>query len=71
MGNLAKSDKPVDRLKAVILLGLGWPLSQVTQVLLIDRTMVHRNYRNYQKTGVALLASTNFPPPSGYFSGFL
>lgn len=50
------SDKRhADRLKAVYLLGSGWPVGKVAEALMIDRESVRNHHKRYHKGGLAAL----------------
>jgi transposase len=50
------SDKRyADRLKAVYLLGSGWPVSEAAQALMIDRESVRNHHKRYRKGGLMAL----------------
>ena len=50
------SDKRyADRIKAVYLLGSGWPVSQVAQALMMDRESVRNHHKRYRKSGLMAL----------------
>ena len=50
------SDKRyADRLKTVYLLGKGWSVTQVAEVLMIDRETVRNHYKRYRKGGLSAL----------------
>jgi hypothetical protein len=51
-----RSDKRyVDRIKAVYLLGGGWPVSQVAQALKMDRESVRNHHKRYRKSWLMAL----------------
>lgn len=60
--------READRVKAVVLLGLGWTLSQVATALLVDRSTVQNYYKNYKKGGVPCLLQTHYERHRGYLS---
>jgi transposase len=43
--------KKADRLKAIVLLGTGWSVAQVAEVLLVDETTIYHWYEKYQQGG--------------------
>jgi DNA-binding transcriptional ArsR family regulator len=45
-----------DRVKAVYLLGKGWPVTKIAQALLIDRETVRNHFKRYRKGGFGCLA---------------
>jgi len=50
------SDKRyADRIKALYLLGSGWPVSQVAQALMMDRESVRNHHKRYRKGGLMTL----------------
>ena len=44
-----------DRVKAVYLLGKGWPVTKIAEALLIDRETVRNHFKRYRKGGLAAL----------------
>lgn len=51
----ASDKRYADRLKAVYLLGKGWPVTQVAQALLMDRETVRSHHKRYRKGGLVAL----------------
>lgn len=49
-----------DRLKAVYLLGSGWPVADVCEALLVDENTVYRYFDAYKKHGIRALMSDNY-----------
>jgi hypothetical protein len=41
-----------DRIKSVYLLGIGWQVTQVAQVLMIDRESLRNHHNRYRKGGM-------------------
>ncbi len=44
-----------DRVKAVYLLGKGWPVTKIAEALLIDRETVRNHFKRYRKGGLTAL----------------
>lgn len=57
-----------DRIKAVYLLGSGWSVQKVTEVLLIDETTVRRYFANYQTGGIDGLVETQYKGSEGFLT---
>ena len=53
----AREKRYADRLKAVILLGSGWPAEQVAEALLIDPDTARSYFKRYQQGGTRALLS--------------
>ncbi|SER71276.1 Winged helix-turn helix [Nitrosomonas sp. Nm51] len=51
----ATDKRYADRVKAVYLLGKGWPVTKIAEALLIDRETVRNHFKRYRKGGLAAL----------------
>jgi transposase len=49
-------------------LAQAWGSSQVTEVLLVDRSTVHRYFKDFKKGGVTCLLETNYARQRGYLT---
>lgn len=57
-----------DRIKAVILLGSGWPVGKVAEALLINRNTVRSDYKLYKAGGKKQLLTMNYQGSQGYLT---
>jgi transposase len=57
-----------DRLKAVILLGSGWPAEQVAEALLIDPDTARSYFKRYREGGTRALLSMAYSGGGGWLS---
>jgi len=57
-----------DKIKAVYLLGSGWAVKRVMEVLMIDETTLRRYFTSYQESGIDGLVETNYKGSGGFLS---
>jgi len=55
-----RDKREADRIKAVILLGSGWPAEQVAEALMVDPNTVRSHFKRYRQGGLRALGEVAF-----------
>ena len=64
----AKKKRDADRIKAIILLGTGWTIIEVAEVLLLDDETIRNDLKRYKDGGVKALLHDNYTGYGGKLS---
>ena len=65
---LCKKKSDADRLKAVYLLGKGWPMGAVEEALLLDDSTIRGYFKLYSDKGIKGLLETHYAGKESYLT---